>query len=260
MVKAWENENTVISYETTFKRKNGEVIWLSVSGKAIRDVRGNILYYEGSFIETTEIHKLNKEITNTQKEVITTLGEVVETRSKEAANHVNRVAKYSYLIAIKAGFSEEEAKKLEYGSPMHDVGKIGIEDSILLKPGKLTTDEFEKMKSHTTIGYDILKKSNREILKSAAIIAHEHHERWDGKGYPQGLSKTDIHIFARITAIADVFDALSSNRVYKKAWPMEKVILTMKEGGKSGQFDPHLLEIFLDNLEEILQIKVEYPD
>ncbi len=260
LLDRWGKEGVVIGFETKFKKKNGEVIWLSVSGKSIRDARGNILFYEGSLIETTEVHKLNKEIINTQKEVVTTLGEVVENRSKEAANHVKRVAEYSYLMAIKSGLTEKEARLLQYASPMHDVGKIGIEDSILLKPRKLTAEEFEKMKTHTTIGHSILKNSKREVLQTAAIVANEHHERWDGEGYPNQLSGENIHIFARITAIADVFDALSSKRVYKDAWPMKKVILVMKEGGESGQFDPTILGVFLENMDHVLKIKKDFPD
>ncbi len=130
---------------------------------------------------------LNQEITDTQKEVIETIGGIIETRSRETGNHVKRVAEYAYLLALKAGIGEKDAEILKYAAPMHDVGKIGIPDAILNKPGKLTKEEFEKIKKHTSIGYQILKNSNRRIIKAAAIVANQHHERWDGKGYPNGL-------------------------------------------------------------------------
>ncbi len=139
---------------------------------------------------------LHNEIVETQKELISRLGSVVENRSKEVHHHVSRVAKVSHLLAIKYGLSEEEAKKIKMASPMHDIGKIAIPDNILLKPAKLTNDEFEVIKTHPNIGYNILKCGQREILKTASIIAHEHHEKWDGSGYPQGLKEDKIHIWS----------------------------------------------------------------
>lgn len=202
---------------------------------------------------------LNEEISNAQKDVVFTLGEVIETRSKESANHVRRVAEYSYLLARKYGLEESESDLLRYASPMHDAGKIGIPDSILNKPGKLTDEEFRIMQNHTVLGYDILKGSQRPILKAAAVVAYEHHEKWNGRGYPRGLAGEDIHIYGRIVALADVFDALGSERCYKAAWPTEKILLLLKE--ERGQhFDPILIDHFFDNLEEFLKIKREIPD
>lgn len=203
--------------------------------------------------------ELQKEVIDTQKEIILTLGEVVETRSNETANHVRRVAEFARILAIKFGMEEEEADLLRMASPMHDVGKIGIPDTILNKPGRLTPEEFEIIKKHTVLGHEILKHSNRPIMKAAAIVAHEHHERWDGKGYPRQLSGEDIHIYGRIICITDVFDALGSDRVYKKAWPLEK-ILELFHAEKGKQFDPRLTELFLDSLDEFLKIKEAYPD
>jgi response regulator RpfG family c-di-GMP phosphodiesterase len=142
---------------------------------------------------------------------------------------------------------------------MHDIGKIGIPDAILLKPGKLDADEYEVMKTHSSIGYDILKYSSRPLLKAAAIIAREHHEKWDGSGYPNALNGSDIHIYGRITALADVFDALSCERVYKKAWPMEQIIdLVSQERGR--HFDPDLVDMFMANLERFREIAAKYQD
>lgn len=206
-----------------------------------------------------EIRKKEEEIADTQKEVIFTLGEVLETRSHETGNHVRRVAELSWLMAIEAGEDESLALNLKYASPMHDVGKVGIPDAILLKPGKLTTEEFELMKTHTTTGYKILKNSNREIMKTAAVVAHEHHEQWDGKGYPQGLKGEKIHLYGRITKIADVFDALSSDRCYKKAWEMDRVFeLISKEREK--HFDPQLTDILFNNADKFIRIIEKFPD
>ncbi|NPA28886.1 MAG: HD domain-containing protein [Epsilonproteobacteria bacterium] len=203
---------------------------------------------------TAEIRALNKEIEATQREVVFTMGAIAEKRSKETGYHVKRVAEYSMILARLYGLSLEESLRLKDASPMHDIGKLGIPDAILNKPGKLTDEEFEIIKTHTKIGYEMLKHSERPILKTAAIVAHEHHERWDGKGYPRGLRGEEIHIYGRITAVADVFDALGSDRVYKKAWPLEKIINLFKEE-RGRQFDPELVDLFLDNLEHFLAAK-----
>ncbi len=206
-----------------------------------------------------EIGTLNDEIISTQTEVVNTMGEIAETRSKETGNHVKRVALFSELLALKYGFSASEANLLKQASPMHDIGKIGIPDIILNKPGRHSDEEFAIMKTHATLGYDILKNSNRDILKAAAIVAHEHHEKYDGSGYPRGLSGEDIHIYGRITAVADVFDALGSERVYKKAWDDERIFALFKD--QSGKhFDPVLVDLFFENLDEILSIRDRLQD
>ncbi|CCO23553.1 HD domain-containing phosphohydrolase [Maridesulfovibrio hydrothermalis] len=202
---------------------------------------------------------LQDEVIETQKEIILTLGEVVETRSNETANHVRRVAELSYILARRYGLEKEEADLLRLASPMHDVGKIGIPDTILNKPGKLTPDEIKVIQTHTTIGHEILKHSERPIIKAAAIVAYEHHERWDGTGYPQGLSGEEINIYGRITGIADVFDALGSERVYKKAWSIEKIKGYFAEG-RGKQFDPQLTDLFFDGIDEILELRRKHPD
>ena len=202
---------------------------------------------------------LNEEIEETQKEIIFTLGEFSEARSKETSNHVKRVAEYSKLLALKYGLSEEEAEIIRLASPMHDVGKLGITDIILNKPDKLTSAEFEIIKSHGMIGYEILKNSSRRIMQAGAIIALQHHEKFNGEGYPYGLRGDTIHIYGRITAIADVFDALGSDRVYKKAWPLDQ-ILAHFEKEKNKHFDPFLVTLFLENIDEFLQIRKELND
>ena len=202
---------------------------------------------------------LNKEIHETQKEIIFTMGSISESRNKETGNHVKRVAKYSEILALKYGMCEDEVSLLVEASPMHDIGKVAIPDAILNKPARLTQEEFAIMKEHAQLGYDILKGSKRVLLKTAAILAHEHHEKWDGSGYPQGKKGEDIHIYGRITAIADVFDALGSERVYKKAWDNDKILAYFKD--ESGRhFDPKLIKIFFDNLDEILKVRDSLAD
>lgn len=155
--------------------------------------------------------------------------------------------------------STEEAELLRIASPMHDIGKVAIPDAVLEKPGKLTDEEYEIMKSHTSIGYQLLKNSNRRILKAAAIIAYQHHEKWNGDGYPCGLRGEEIHLYARITAIADVFDALGSTRVYKRAWELER-ILKLFEKERGQHFDPKLVDVFLEQLPALLKIREEFMD
>lgn len=202
---------------------------------------------------------LNHAINETQKELLFTLGEVVETRSSEAANHVRRVAEYSYLLGKKSGMSEEDADRLKLASPMHDVGKIGIPDSVLLKPGRLDEKEFDTIKQHTTIGYEILKGSNRPVLQTAATIAFQHHERWDGQGYPLGLKGEEIDLNSRITMLADVFDALGSKRCYKDSWEQERIEEFILEN-RGTHFDPSLVDLLLKNMDEIKAIREKFPD
>lgn len=212
--------------------------------------------YSGKSLESA---MLTHEIEETQKEIIFTMGEIGESRSKETGNHVKRVAEYSYILAKGLGMHEEEAEVLRMASPMHDIGKVAIPDAVLKKPGKLTDEEFKIMQSHTVIGYNLLKNSKRHILKTAAIVAHEHHEKWNGRGYPQGLAGTDIHIYGRITAVADVFDALGSDRVYKKAWELDRIINLFKE--ERGQhFDPNLVDVFMRHLPQLLEVRDKYSD
>jgi len=212
--------------------------------------------YTGKELESSMLYQ---EIENTQKEIIYTMAEIGETRSKETGNHVRRVAEYSKILALGYGLSSDETELIKMASPMHDIGKIGIPDAILLKPGKLTDDEFEIMKTHAQLGYNMLKHSDRKILKASAIIAHEHHEKYNGRGYPRGLKGENIHIYGRITAIADVFDALSSDRCYKKGWPIERVLELLKEE-KGQHFDPKLIDVFFNNLDEIIKYKAKYED
>jgi putative two-component system response regulator len=206
-----------------------------------------------------EVQALQEEIEDTQREVVFTMGAIGESRSKETGNHVKRVAEYSYLLARYYGMDEKEAEMLKQASPMHDIGKVAIPDAILNKPGRFTDDEFEIMKSHAQLSYDMLKHSQRPLLKMAATLAYEHHEKYNGKGYPRGIAGEDIHIYGRITALADVFDALGSDRCYKKAWEDEKIFTLFRE--ERGQhFDPQLIDIFFEHLDEFLIVRERLKD
>jgi len=201
---------------------------------------------------------LNNEIESTLRETIYIMGVIEGQRSQETGNHTKRVALYSQLMAKKVGLSPREVELITAASPLHDIGKIGIPDKILLKPGRLSDEEQEVMKTHPRIGYSMLNHSNRDILQAAAITALQHHEKWDGSGYPQGLKGENIHIYGRIVALADVFDALFSCRVYKEPWPLPKVIEYIKnESGK--HLDPNLVQIFLDSITEFVAITERYP-
>ena len=247
------------------KTKDGSEYIVDALIIPLLDTNGDIIEYLGIRHDITKLelykndlqHQLKiavQDIVDTQKEVVFTMGAIGETRSKETGLHVKRVAEYSYVLATLSGLSVEEAELLKLASPMHDIGKVGIKDSILNKPGRLTSEEFDIMKTHSVLGYEMLKGSSKEILKTSAIVAYEHHERWDGKGYPRGLEKENIHIYGRITAICDVFDALGSDRVYKKAWSLDKILQLFKDG-KGTQFDPNLIELFFDNLDRFLEIR-----
>ena len=222
-----------------FKTKNGSKNLMFLEGC------GNLTEVDKDLIRILAVNigvafdniYLNKEITDTQKEVIETIGGIIETRSRETGNHVRRVAEYAYLLALKAGLGEKKAEILKYAAPMHDVGKIGIPDAILNKNGKLTKEEFEKIRTHAAIGYQILKNSKRQIIKAAATVAHQHHERWDGNGYPGGLKGEQIHIFGRIICLLDIFDAIGNVRHYKPAWELGRTLAYIR--GESGKiFDP----------------------
>ena len=202
---------------------------------------------------------LRDEIEGTQRDMLYMLGESIETRSKETGQHVRRVATCCSLIALGIGLSERDVEVIEIASPLHDFGKIGIPDRILHKPGKLDDEEWQIMQTHTSIGYDLLNQSKREILKAAALIAGQHHEHWNGTGYPEGLQGEEIHIYARISAIADVFDALGSNRCYKEAWPIEKIITYLRDQ-RSIQFDPDITDWVIENIELLKDVREQYPD
>jgi len=245
--------------KTIDTKKDGSLLYCNITIYPMTNKEGKIVEYLGIRHDITEIKNLHKELEQTQREIVYKLGEVGETRSKETGNHVRRVAEYSKLLALKYGLSKKDVNTLFTASPMHDIGKVGIPDEILNKPGRLTSSEWDIMRTHSKIGYDILKTSKREILQAAALVSYTHHEKWDGSGYPKGLKGDEIHIFGRITALADVFDALGSDRCYKKAWEIDKILKYFNN--QSGKhFDPKLVDIFMNNLEEFFEIRDLYQD
>jgi PAS domain S-box-containing protein len=242
-----------------FQRKDKTIIYMDTSVNTIYDKNRNIVELMVVLHDITDLVVAQEEIMETQRDVVYTMGAIGETRSKETGNHVKRVAEYSKILALHYGLDENEAELLKMASPMHDIGKIGIPDDILNKPGKLTDNEWNIMKTHASLGYQMLKNSKREILQASAIVAHTHHEQWDGGGYPKGLKGEEIHIYGRITAIADVFDALGSDRCYKKAWEDEKIFELIKNG-REKHFDPKLVDIFFKNLDIFLEIRSKFKD
>ncbi len=208
--------------------------------------------------ENVENILIQNELRRNQKQIIYNLTTISESKSKETFNHVNRVVSYTRILCDALGFPEEEAEMVSIASAMHDIGKITTPFEVLHKNGKLTFDEFEKIKLHTEDGFEILKVNQGELFRTAAVIARDHHERYNGKGY-RGAKGEEIHIYARIVAIADVFDALASDRAYKKAWSLDKVLnLILSESGE--HFDPVVVDAFFDNFNEFLEIKRKYAD
>jgi len=206
-----------------------------------------------------EVAKRTQEISSIQLEIVRRLGMAGEFRDNETGAHVVRMSRVSEAIARGAGLDEKTCELILYSSTMHDVGKIGIPDRVLLKPGKLDAEEWEIMKTHANIGAKIIGEYPADIFWMAGSIAASHHEKWDGSGYPKGLKGDAIPIAARIAAISDVFDALLSSRPYKDPWPLDKALALMKENSGT-HFDPVLLDVFFDCLDEIIEIRDELPD
>jgi len=203
---------------------------------------------------TKEKKRLLTELEETQKEIIYILAELTESVSDETGQHIRRVANISRLLAhYHPILTKEDVNTLYYAAPMHDIGKIAVDQDILHKPSALTAEEFEIMKTHTNLAHKILKNSDRKIIQSADIVAMQHHEKWDGTGYPNNLRGYDIHIYGRIVAIADVFDALTHKRVYKDSWTVEDAAAYI-EKNRGTHFDPELVDIFMAHIEEFIEI------
>lgn len=202
----------------------------------------------------SELKSAHQELQESYLDTIHRLVLAAEYKDEDTGDHIVRMSRYSALIAAKLGLPDSNVQNIRYAAPMHDVGKIGIPDNILMKPGKLTDEEFDIMKTHTNIGAKILANSKADILRLAQQIAVSHHEKWNGRGYPQGLSGAKISISGRIIGLADVFDALASKRPYKEPYPVEVACAIIKK--ESGQhFDPDVADVFLENIDEFVQIK-----
>jgi putative two-component system response regulator len=207
----------------------------------------------------SEVKKATKEILERERETIIRLSKAADSRDPETGAHILRMSHFSKLIGAKLGLSEADQQMLLDAAPMHDIGKVAIPDKILLKPGRLDVAEFDIMKQHSRLGYEILHGSQSVILQAAAQIALNHHEKYDGSGYPAGLIGNAIPLFARICAVADVFDALTSERPYKKAWEDERATALLREGSGT-HFDPACVDAFLSSWDEVMEIRGRFKD
>ncbi len=206
-----------------------------------------------------EVRKATAEIVERERETVIRLSKAAEFRDPETGAHILRMAHFSKLIAVGMGLPVAEQELLLEAAPMHDIGKVGIADKILLKPGRLDADEFEVMKQHAMLGYELLKGSSSRVLQAGAEIARGHHEKFDGTGYPHGIKGEDIPIFSRIVAVADVFDALTSERPYKKAWSLEAAV-DFLVAGSGTHFDPECVQAFLNAWEGVLDIRARFQE
>ena len=222
-----------------------------------RDLEIRHKAYEKHLEEAVE--KRTWELRLSREETIQRLARAAEFRDIETAEHNQRMSHYCGLIANRLGMSAETCELLRLASVMHDVGKVGVSDLVLFKPGKLTDEEFLQIKSHPDIGYRILSGSTSELLELGAVVAIAHHEKWDGTGYPRRLAGESIPIEGRIAAVADVFDALTSDRVYRKAWSVDKTLeLLVRDRG--SHFDPQVVDLFLDSMDAVLEIRARHAD
>lgn len=216
------------------------------------------LHNEKLLLEAIVLER-TQQLESSRKEIIACLGKAAEYKDNDTGMHVKRMSHYAKILGLATGMSKEEACALKETAPMHDIGKIGLPDRILRKPAKLNDEEMEYMKKHPQIGVDILGGETCSLLNMARSIAISHHEKWDGSGYPHGLKGEEIPLYGRIAAVADVFDALTTQRPYKKAWPLEKALDFLKsESGK--HFDPSLIELFIQSLPQVLEVRERYQE
>ncbi|HET6720064.1 MAG TPA: HD domain-containing phosphohydrolase [Rhodocyclaceae bacterium] len=218
-----------------------------------REMQGRNVWLEA------EVAKATASILDRERETLHRISRAAEFRDPETGAHIQRMALYSELIAKRLGMSAKDQQLLLDAAPLHDVGKIATPDAILLKPGKLTPDEFEIMKGHARSGFDLLDKSASPVVQAGAQIALTHHEKYDGSGYPQGLAGQDIPLLGRIVAVADVFDALTSERPYKQAWELDRAVAHLRQGAGS-HFDPHCVAAFLESWSQVLDIREQLAD
>lgn len=222
-------------------------------------VKTHLSLYDQNRALEGKVRQRTAELNDTRLEIIRRLGRAAEYKDNETGLHVIRMSHYSRLIALASGMSYIEADLLLNAAPMHDIGKIGIPDRVLLKPDKLNDDEWKIIRKHPAFGYEIIGEHKSELLEEARTVALTHHEKWNGTGYPSGIKEDEIPVSGRIVAIADVFDALTSKRPYKQPWPVEKTVDLMKE--ESGQhFDPKYVQAFLDAMPDVLKIKEQYAE
>lgn len=217
-------------------------------------VRNQLALYDHRRELEIAVKERTRELTETRMQIILRLGRAAEFKDNETGDHIMRMGEYCRMIALQAGLDQGTAELLYHASPMHDVGKIGIPDKILMKPGKLDAEEWVIMRTHPSLGAEIIGDHSDPLLHAASLIALTHHEKWDGSGYPSGLQAEDIPLFGRIVAVADVFDALTSQRPYKSAWPISEAVELM-EREKGKHFDPDIVEAFHRALPQMQEYK-----
>lgn len=251
-------KNEIANEETGFACGGVDYITKPVSASIVKArVATHLALYDQNRELEKKVLERTAEVAETRLEIIQRLARAAEFRDNETGMHVVRMSRYCQVIAQEYGLSDEDAEVILNAAPLHDVGKIGIPDAILLKPGRLNQEEFEVIKSHCGIGYTIIGKHKSSLLQTAALVALSHHEKWDGTGYPKGLSGEQIPLPGRIVAVADVFDALTSDRPYKKAWSVEDAVEEIRKRS-SLHFDPALVEAFMRRLPEIIEIMHQY--
>lgn len=260
-IDAEESQTFNDGYVTYLKTATGHQNLLSVnSDEQLGEHEIELLeLYCANVSLTYEMLLKNEEVLDVQRQLVMLLGEAVESKSKETGAHVKRVALISEMLARDIGMDQSFLDIIKYSAPLHDIGKISIPDNILNKPGRLEKDEWEIMKTHAEVGGKILSQSKRAVFKSGTEIAANHHERWDGLGYPAGLKGTQIPIDARIVAIVDVFDALGSHRSYKEPWPIQTIREYILDQ-KNKMFDPDIVDVFIENFDSYAAIREIYPD
>ena len=252
-----EDEYLVVYCDS--KTKKGSLLYMSGLPRKLTETDRKLVEIFSNNVQIAfDNVLLNKDVEDTQREIIERLADAIET-SFGSKNHTQRMVKICEVLGRAANLSKQDLKTLCLAVPLHDIGKIKISDKIILKPGSLNEEEVREVLSHAEIGYNFLKDSNRPLIKTAALIARDHHEYWNGKGYPRGKSGEGIHIFCRITSLADAFDAMRTKRSYKEAWSLEKVMQVIVTE-KGQQFDPNMVELLQQNIDEIENIIQSFPN
>ena len=252
-----EDEYLVVYCDS--KTKKGSLLYMSGLPRKLTETDRKLVEIFSNNVQIAfDNVLLNKDVEDTQREIIERLADAIET-SFGSKNHTQRMVKICEVLGRAANLSKQDLKTLCLAVPLHDIGKIKISDKIMLKPGSLNEEEVREVRSHAEIGYNFLKDSNRPLIKTAALIARDHHEYWNGKGYPRGKSGEGIHIFCRITSLADAFDAMRTKRSYKEAWSLEKVMQVIVTE-KGQQFDPNMVELLQQNIDEIENIIQSFPN
>lgn len=256
VIKPFENNEILINVANALRRRK-----LEIENRAHRENLEEIVRARTSALQQSLswLEHSQRELRLSQEETIQRLAIAAEFRDKSTAQHIQRMSRYCGLLACRAGLDRERCELIRIASPMHDIGKIGTPDYVLLKPGKFQPEEFDVMAQHSEIGYRILSGSDAELLNVAAVIAYTHHEKFDGSGYPRGLDGTSIPLEGRIAAIADAFDALTTKRVYKPAFSADQTI-SMMRSHRETHFDPELLDLFFESMDEVLAIRDQHQD